>query len=45
MAVMGVLFFGSPMLMLITASPRSRSRRASSLSAKVGDGAIDALIC
>src|SRR6266545_4872376 len=39
-AAMGVLFLGSPIPRLMTASPRSRSNRASSLSAKVGDSAI-----
>src|SRR6266498_2827902 len=39
-AEIGVLFLGSPIPKLITASPRSRSRRASSFSAKVGDSAI-----
>src|SRR5512146_330599 len=39
-AEIGVLFLGSPIPKLITASPRSRNRRASSLSAKVGDSAI-----
>ena len=38
-AAMGVLFFGSPMPRLMTASPRSRRRRASSFRAKVGDSA------
>ena len=37
---MGVLFFGSPIPRWITASPRSRSQRASSFSARVGDSAI-----
>jgi hypothetical protein len=40
-AVIGVLFFGSPIPMLITGSPRSRFTRASSLSANVGEGAMD----
>src|SRR6476660_3671652 len=39
-AEMGVLFLGSPIPKLITASPRSRRSRASSLRAKVGDSAI-----
>src|SRR3970040_2106860 len=39
-AAIGVLFFGSPIPRLITASPRSRNKRASSFSAKVGDSAI-----
>src|SRR5512138_3478566 len=39
-AEIGVLFLGSPIPKLITASPRSRRSRASSLSAKVGDSAI-----
>src|SRR5512138_1315164 len=39
-AEMGVLFLGSPIPRLMTASPRSRRRRASSFSAKVGDSAI-----
>src|SRR5689334_12482246 len=39
-AEIGVLFFGSPIPKLMTASPRSRRRRASSLRAKVGDSAI-----
>src|SRR5574339_135823 len=39
-AAMGVLFLGSPIPRLMTASPRSRNKRASSLSAKVGDSAI-----
>ena len=41
MAVIGVLFFGSPIPRWITASPRSRSRRASSFSLSVGDSAIE----
>ena len=39
-AVMGVLFFGSPMPRLMTGSPRWRMRRAVSLSARVGDSWI-----
>src|SRR6266496_5582738 len=39
-AEIGVLFLGSPIPKLITASPRSRRSRASSFSAKVGDSAI-----
>src|ERR1041384_684320 len=39
-AEMGVLFLGSPIPKLMTASPRSRRSRASSFSAKVGDSAI-----
>src|SRR5512147_552066 len=39
-AAMGVLFLGSPIPKLITASPRSRRSRASSFRAKVGDSAI-----
>ena len=40
MAVIGALFFGSPMLILMTGSPRSLKILASSLSASVGDSAI-----
>jgi hypothetical protein len=39
-AARGVLFLGSPIPKLITASPRSRSSRASSFNAKVGDRVI-----
>src|SRR5687768_6140933 len=39
-AEIGVLFLGSPIPRLITASPRSRRSRASSFRAKVGDSAI-----
>src|SRR5512138_1384015 len=39
-AAIGVLFLGSPIPRLMTASPRSRRSRASSFSAKVGDSAI-----
>src|SRR6266571_1958266 len=39
-AEMGVLFFGSPIPKLITGSPRSRNKRASSFNAKVGDSVI-----
>src|SRR5512147_2312664 len=39
-AAMGVLFLGSPIPRLMTASPRSRNKRASSFSANVGDSAI-----
>ena len=41
MAAIGVLFFGSPIPRWITASPRSRRRHASSLSASVGEALID----
>src|SRR3990172_6702345 len=41
MAWMGALFLGSPIPRWITASPRSRSRRASSLRRMVGDSAIE----
>ena len=37
----GVLFFGSPIPRWMTASPRSRSSRASSFIFSVGDSAID----
>src|ERR1051325_7150221 len=39
-AAIGVLFLGSPIPKLMTASPRSRNKRASSFSANVGDSAI-----
>src|SRR5688572_16522023 len=39
-AEIGVLFFGSPIPRLMTASPRSRRSRASSFRANVGDSAI-----
>src|SRR5574339_451194 len=39
-AAMGVLFLGSPIPRLMTGSPRSRNKRASSFSAKVGDSVI-----
>src|SRR3990172_12863258 len=40
-ALMGVLFLGSPMPRLITGSPRSRSRRASSFSRRVAESGIE----
>src|SRR3990170_3889306 len=40
-ALMGVLFFGSPMPRWITGSPRSRSRRASSFSRRVAESGIE----
>src|SRR5512133_2664184 len=39
-AAIGVLFLGSPMPRLMTASPRSFNKRASSFRAKVGDSAM-----
>src|SRR4030066_48074 len=40
-AEIGVLFFGSPIPRLMTASPRSLRRRASSFRRRVGDSAIE----
>ena len=40
MAVIGALFFGSQIPILMTGSPFSRSNRAFSLSAKVGEAEI-----
>jgi hypothetical protein len=41
MAVIGALFFGSPIPRWITGSPRSFRMRASSFNLRVGDSTID----